>query len=210
MSNLLNAFDFDNPDYTIPDLPDSPYPYTDDDGNIVGTYIACEATYSDVDPTVPYGNQTLEDALYFEDGYKQVIGYLTEGHYLVFEANGYAIANPGNDTSSTSLTATAATDDHESISQRWILHALSDAGPGDADFGKFTITSALDGRYLTSDGDLSEAEGDASTFDITYLGSGDYTLANTDGKYLSLSSAGSVELATEAVGYKVYSVTYHS
>lgn len=208
MSNLLNAFDFENPDYSIPDLPDSPHPYTDVDGNIVGTYIPCEATYSDVVPPVPYGQQTLEDALYYEDGYKQVLGYLTKGHYLVFEANNHALSNPGNN--STRLAATAASDDHESISQRWIIHALSDAGPGDAAFGKYTITSALDGRYVRGDGKLTGEEEDASTFDIAYVGGGEYTLAGPDGQYLTVTSAGDIQLAAKAVRYTVYSVTYHS
>ncbi|KAF3759903.1 putative hemolytic phospholipase C precursor [Cryphonectria parasitica EP155] len=206
MSNLLNAFDFDNPDYSIPDLPSSPYPYTDDDGNIVGTYVACEATYSDVDPPVPYGNQTLEDSLYFEDGWKQVYGYLTEGHYLVFETNGFALTNPGTNDSS-DVTTTAATTDHENISQRWILHALSDA---DDDFGKFEISSAADGRYITVDASLTSGNSTAGVFGIAYIGGGGYTLQNSEGKYLSVGSSDSLELASSGSSWGIYSVTYHS
>lgn len=231
MSNLLNAFDFDNvrfdslcqgwvnerntsltsselqPDYSIPELPSSPYPYTED-GLIVGTYVLCEAIYSDVDPTVPYGNQTLEEALYFEDGFKQVYGALNEGHFLVFEANGYAIANSAADnTSSAGLTATSATADHEDPSQRWILHAISDL---DEDFGKFEISSAVDGTYLTTDASLTSDISSAGTYSIAYIGNGLYTLDNADGKFLSVAEDGQIELSDVSEQWQIFSVTYHT
>lgn len=183
-----------------------PYPYTDDDGNIVGTFVLCEATYSDVDPPVPYGQQTLEDALYYEDGYKSVFGYLTEGHYLVFESNGYAVANTGDNTTA-NVVATAVTFDHDSVFQRWVLRALSDS---DDDFGKFKIMSALDRRYITDEASLTSNESMTGTFSIAYIGGGDYTIQNSGGQYLALTGKGDIELDVELTSYKVYSVTYHT
>lgn len=174
----------------------------------MGTYVLCEATYSDVDPTVPYGNQTLEDSLYFEDGFKQVYGALNEGHFLVFEAKGYAIANDAvENSSSAGLTATSATANHENSSQRWILHAISDQ---DADFGKFEISSAVDGTYLTTDASLTVDTSYAGTYNIEYTSNGLYTLENSDGKYLSMTEDGKVELSDLSATWQVFSVTYHS
>ncbi|KAJ4418534.1 hypothetical protein N0V82_005514 [Gnomoniopsis sp. IMI 355080] len=208
MSNLLNAFDFDDPDYSIPELPTPPHPYTDDDGLIVGTYVLCEATYSDVDPTVPYGDQTLEDALYFEDGFKQVYGALNEGHYLVFEANGYAIANSAsNSSSSRNVTATTATEDHEDPAQRWILHAISEL---DTDFGKFEISSAVDGSYLTTGATLTNDNSSAGIYDVEFVGNGLYTLKNADGNYLSVDEGGRTALSDVIEKWYAFSVTYHS
>lgn len=157
---------------------------------------------------MPYGNQTLADALYFEDGFKQVYGALNEGHFLVFETNDYAIANfvSGNDTLSV-LTATAATADHQDPSQRWILHAVSDL---DEDFGKFEVSSAVDGVYLTTDGALTSDNSTAGTYDIEYIGGGSYTLKNTEGKYLALTDDGQTKLSDEVEAWYAYSVTYHS
>lgn len=174
----------------------------------MGTYVLCEATYSDVDPTVPYGNQTLEDALYFEDGFKQVYGALNEGHFLLFEANGYAIANSvADDSSSASLTATSATTEHEAPSQRWILHAMSDL---DADFGKFQISSAVDGTYLTTDASLTNDISSAGTYSIEYISNGLYTLENVIGKYLSVTEDGQIELSDVSEQWQTFSVTYHT
>lgn len=174
----------------------------------MGTSVLCEATYSDVDPTVPYGNQTLQGALYFEDGFKQVYGDLNEGHSLVFEANGYAIANSvSNDSSSGSLVATAATADHEVASQRWILHATSEL---DEDFGKFLISSAVDGTYLTTTAALTSDSSSAGTYNVAYVSNGLYTLEDSDGKYLSVTEDGQIELSDVVGKWYAFSVTYHS
>lgn len=174
----------------------------------MGTYVLCEATYSDVDPTVPYGNQTLEDALYFEDGFKQVYGALNEGHFLVFEANGFAISNDAaGKSNSAGLATTSATADHEDLSQRWILHAISDQ---DADFGKFAISSAVDGTYISTDASLTSDASSAGTYSIKYIGNGLYTLENADGKYVSVTQDGQVELSDVSEKWQVFSVTYHS
>lgn len=167
----------------------------------------CEATYSDVDPTVPYGNQTIDDALYFEDGFKQVYGALHEGHYLVFETNGYAIANDASRNSSEGLSATTATSSHEDPYQRWILHAISDS---DEDFEKFEMSSAVDGRYLTTDAALTSENSAAGTFDITYVRGGLYTIANADGRYLAIAGDGRAEFSDAVEEWSVFSVTYHS
>lgn len=53
MSNLVNAFDFDNPDYSLPVIPEIQTPTTDSSGNFIDVSI-CEAAYPNQAPP-PYG-----------------------------------------------------------------------------------------------------------------------------------------------------------
>jgi phospholipase C len=150
---------------------------------------------------IPFGNQTEADALFFEDGFKGVRGGLLEGHYLVFEANGHAVTNPGNGSQ---FTATAATAQHEDLHQRWVLHQLAPEGT------QFTITSALDGKYVSQHTSLATLASGAETYTIEYLGGSLYSLQKENGDFLNLRADGSISIDSTAVGYNVYSVTYHS
>jgi phospholipase C len=80
MSNLLNAFDFDHPDYSIPNIPAAITPSEDSDGNWDGASL-CQANYGTPPPhpPAPYGpeNEALDPATLVEDGFKAVRGYLT-------------------------------------------------------------------------------------------------------------------------------------
>ena len=151
---------------------------------------------------IPYGSQTEDEALYFEDGFKSVRGYLTEGHYLVFEANGYALSNP--DTPNKQFQATKASATHDDVHQRWVLHALAEEGT------TFHITSAVDGKYISQHSSLSISESGAETYNITYIGSGVYALQKENGAYLNIQPGGSLSFDNKPDGYKLYSVTYHS
>ncbi|KAH8816010.1 non-hemolytic phospholipase C precursor [Xylogone sp. PMI_703] len=201
MSNLLNAFDFDHPDYSVPTLPYAPDPLTDSNGNLLGPG-PCQAQYPNQNPPIPYGDQTEEDSLVSENGYKAVRGYLTEGRYLVFEFGGYALTNPGS--SATSFTATEATAAHDSINQRWVVHAFTEDG------NTFTITSALDGRYIGSHTSLVDHNTGAETYTITFLAGSGYALQKENGKYLTIDSKGNVQIASDATYFQAYSVTYSS
>lgn len=92
MADLTKAFDFSSPDYSIPHMPNASYPSTDSKGNWNG-YAVCEATYNVTRPPVPYGQQSEATSLVTEEGFKPVRGQLTEGRYLTFEVNGYALTN---------------------------------------------------------------------------------------------------------------------
>jgi phospholipase C len=148
----------------------------------------------------PYGNQTEEEALFFEDGFKSVRGYLTEGHYLVFEANGYALSNPGTGKQ---FIATATTAAHDDIHQRWVAHALADEGTA------FNITSAIDGKYISQHSSLSTSGSGAGIYNITYIGGSKYALQKENGPYLNIQADGSLSFDSTPVGYALYSVTYH-
>ncbi|KAG0647116.1 Phosphatidylcholine-hydrolyzing phospholipase C [Hyphodiscus hymeniophilus] len=208
MSNLVNVFDFENPDYSIPNLPEPPMPLKDDDGNIIGLYSGfCAIEWpgscsgSEYVPDIPYGTQTEENSLVYEDGYKLMRGYLTEGRWLVFESNGYALSNPANDKKQ--FEATAATGGHEALAQRWVAHSLNEEGT------LFTITSAVDGTYLSQHNSLSTSASGAETYNVTYIGNSQYVLQKENGDYTNIGPDGVLAFVSKPTPYKIWSVTYN-
>ncbi|KAJ5759501.1 hypothetical protein N7520_006657 [Penicillium odoratum] len=191
MSNLVNALDLDNPDTSLPTIPDAETPDMSA-GKYTGTS-NCEATYPSPRPTVPYGQQSNKtEALWFEDGYKQVIGYLTEGRYLTFESSGKALTNAGN---ASRLSSTAALADHSDKHQRWVIHYTSDE-----ESQIFQISSALDSKWIGTNGSLVSSRNKAANITITFLGnSKGYSLKYEDG-----TTVGGLENGT-----KIWSVSYH-
>lgn len=184
-------------------------PITDDAGEILGMYLGfCEIEWpstcsaSEYISGIPFGNQTEENSLLYEDGFKGVRGDISEGHYLVFEANGHALSNP-HDCKKTFGTS-AANDAHDSLRQRWILHALAEEGT------TFTISSAFDGRYISEDNHLTSNINDAAPYDIVYIGSSQYTLQRQSGKYVTISEHGSLDFASKGSHFNIWSVTYHN
>ncbi|TAQ91417.1 hypothetical protein B7494_g138 [Chlorociboria aeruginascens] len=211
MSNLIKAFDFDHPDYSIPIIPDAITPSTDSDGTWDGAAL-CQDTYGNppAHPPTPFGaaNEALDPATLSEEGYKSVRGYLTEGRYLVFEMNGYALSNSGNG----SVKATTATADHAGKSQRWVVYAMGgtmlEGGEGP---GIFVLESAVDRTYIAGNGALVVAKAGAENYTIEDLGNGaGYSLMGSQGQYLGVSGNGSIALSGQATGWSVFSVTYQS
>ena len=151
---------------------------------------------------IPYGNQTEENSLVYEDGFKGVRGYLAEGHYLVFESNGYALSNPNN--TEKQFEATPAAAPYDSINQRWVLHGLAVEGT------TFNITSAANGQYISQHSSLSISVTGAEIYNITYIGSSQYIMQKENGDYLNIKSDGSLSFDSTPVPYNVYSVTYNS
>ncbi|KAA8651475.1 nonhemolytic phospholipases C family protein [Aspergillus tanneri] len=198
MSNLVNALDLDHPDTSIPNLPNVEEP-PKAFGKYVGV-VKCKALHPVQRPPVPYGKQdNVTEALWFEDGYKECVGYLTEGRYLVFEKSGNALTNAGN---ATQISSTPAQPDHRDKKQRWVIH-YSD----DEESQVFHISSALDGKWLGPKGALLAADRgeDAADVKITFLGNGNgYSLQYSD----STPVEGQKFPASDE-GYQVWSVTYH-
>lgn len=151
---------------------------------------------------IPYGQQTEKNSLVFEDGFKGVRGGLGEGHYLVFESNGHALSNPSN--AQKQFEATPAAAPYNSINQRWVIHGIAAEGTS------FNITSAVDGKYISQHSSLSVSVTGAETYNITYIGSGQYVLQKENGQYLNIQSDGNLSFDSKPVPYTVYSVTYSS
>ena len=194
MADLTKAFDFENPDYSIPSMPNISYPPTTASGAWDG-YALCEAEYgSDPRPPVPYGKQTEATALQTEQGFKQMRGNPTEGRYLTFEMHGYALTNHQH-----TLTATKATASHNGPAQRFVLHQSGDA---------FSITSAVDQYSVHSAGPLQAPSSAAQTFTIVDLGNGQGYTVESNGQYLVIGKGGKVSMSKTPAGFSLFSVTY--
>lgn len=123
--------------------------------------------------------------------------------------NGYALTNPS--ATATDFTATKATSPHSDKHQRWVLHATGGtATDGGAGAGSFTLSSALDGRYVKSHTSLGTGPSLAETYTIADLGNGKgYTLVKENGKYLTIDADGVVDITGDTpVGFQIFSVTY--
>jgi phospholipase C len=198
MSDLTNAFDFSNPDYSLPDIPDIDPPLTNSAGSYTG-YSQCSSTYSNSRPPVPYGQQTVVDSLFSEQGFKSVRGALTEGRYLVFEMNSFAITNSGS-----TIASAPSTQQHEPKDQRWIVHQLQPAG------NVFNVSSAVDGSFIASNGSLASDPNYAAPLSIVDLGNGKgYTILGSSG-YLQIDSSGKLIWGSGQHGFSLFSVTYNS
>ncbi|KAE8442943.1 hypothetical protein EG329_002547 [Mollisiaceae sp. DMI_Dod_QoI] len=177
MSNLVNAFDFDHPDYSIPNPPLPPSPPK----NLTGF---CSTQYPDNLTSIPY-NQVRSDALTVEQGFKQVRGNLTEGRYLVFERNGFALSNTGQGF----ISITPATPKHETPMQEWVLQQYEAFGTS------FKFYSVTDKRYI-------------DTVDIVYLGNSEGYSLFSDGIYWDIDTNGNFQLSPTPAGFHVFSVSY--
>ncbi|KAJ5488277.1 Phosphoesterase [Penicillium expansum] len=194
MSNLVNALDLDHPDYSLPNLPDAGTVDTNEKGEYTGTS-NCQSRHKQTRPDVPYGEQsntTDVNTLWFEEGFKEVVGYLTEGRYLVFEKNGAAITNPATGNR---LVSSCTSPEHNNKSQRWVIHYNNDE-----ESHTFTISSALDGRWIG----LDEFKCSPGAFHLLGLW--------RKGRYIDIDKHGDLNAegdhAKPTSGYKVFSVSF--
>lgn len=172
----------------------------------------CEAQHPNTRPPVPYGEQNITTALDFEEGFKEVVGYLTEGRYLVFEKDGVALTNPSANANGTGqVTVSRATKDHRSKNQRWVIHYTRGE-----ESGIFKVSSALDGRYIGAEGRLlpSSQQAQAADVRISFLGNGNgYTVqyADTNSSVVDVGNEGVVtnDARNKPTGFKIWSVSYH-
>lgn len=206
MSTLVNMFDFENPDYSVPSLPYAQEPYINPANDIFAGSEYCQSLYPDRNPPVPYGKQIPPEKMYTlsEDGFKEMRGLLTEGRYIVFEYGGYALSNQGKP--SNDFAATKATAAHNDVHQRWIVNYLQDNGGQVA--STFTIKSAFDGRYIGEHTGLSNSAKGAETYTINFSPSKGYSLQKENGKYLTIDTHGTVQITPDETFFKAYSVTY--
>jgi phospholipase C len=169
--------------------------------NIFGQYDGssnCASQYPTQRPPVPYGNQTIANSLVSEDGFKTVRGQLTEGRYLTFEANGYALTNSGG-----KLTTSKASAEHDAKAQRWVVHQQKIEG------NQFTISSAIDGTYVGLGMNLLGSTTGALPFTIVDLGNGSgYSIQAANGTFVNIDDNGELDLCNAARAFTVYSVTY--
>lgn len=187
MGDLLNAFDFDNPDYSVPELPDAPPPHKNKDGNYDGSS-NCQSLYPNNQPPVPYtGDGVINDmASVVEKGFKTVRGKMTEGRFLTFEASGHALSSSSCDKATVSRNS----DTHDALDQRWIVHAEELGGT------EFTLESVKSKCFLCDDLRMCSDKSKAVVLDMTFTPGKGYNLAVKGGQQVlavngrSLSSDG--------------------
>lgn len=204
MSDLVNAFDFERPDYSLPELPPEPEPHRNREGDLDGA-AHCLEQYPSPQPPVPWkgdgsGHQMGRRV---EHGFKPVRGNLTEGRYLVLETGPYALANPSLCRAGHRASLTAATRRHELAAQRWVVHAVRIGG------NLFRMRSQPDGQFICREAVLCRDQGRALVFAVDFTpsrghsfrleGSSHYMKADQDGK-LSLRGGPSY--------WSLYSVNY--
>ncbi|TVY91411.1 Phospholipase C [Lachnellula willkommii] len=214
MSTLLNAFDFDHVTRLLDTQPRRSHNPLRRRGWQLGRRLHLPSKYGNPPPKppAPFGpeNENSDPSKLSEQGFKPVRGYLTEGRYLVFEMNGYAVTAGPN---ATQITGTEATSDHRGKNQRWVVHAsagtATDGGQGS---GTFVLSSAADGRFLADHTSLAKDRSGAETYTIADMGNGKgYSLMKEDGKYLSINTNGTIDIVSGgAEGFQVFSVTYQS
>jgi phospholipase C len=144
----------------------------------------CQATYPKSQPPVPYNSAQGMPST--EQGFKSVRGQLTEGRFLTFEMNGFAITLPAG---ATSLSATPVTAKHDDIAQRWTLNQLASGG------NAFNIVSVPNGRYMVN-------------ITITDMGNGAGYSLQFGGQYLTVCGGNAVCVVTKPAGFDIFSVTY--
>lgn len=205
MSDLTDAFDFDHPDYSIPNLPAPQTPHTDSSGNYDGSSY-CQSLYSEVQPPVPYsGSGVISDmASQVEQGFKPMRGMLTEGRHLVLEANGFALAQ--KTTFASAVVLGRATTRHDTPAQRWIAHAVVIGG------ADFTLSDDGSRNYICESGLLCGDARNAVVFTVSYARGRGYAFkVKGTQSYLSIGGRGSSSYAslTGGLGYwQGYSVSY--
>ncbi|EFY85863.1 extracellular phospholipase C [Metarhizium acridum CQMa 102] len=171
MTNMVNAFDFDNPDYSLPQPGEvrDPEPRTDNNwsvnlslGTLTGPWVGparCRDGYEQGNyPPVPSGEANAEQNMdkLVEDGSKQ---------------------------------------DHQDVRQRWVLHAVD----GNRFGNTFHLQSASEESYISKNGSLTTEKSAAKAFIFEYQtqGSTHTTLRASgaqSGKYVGLGRSSERDL----------------
>ncbi|TVY65488.1 Non-hemolytic phospholipase C [Fusarium oxysporum f. sp. cubense] len=201
MADLVNAFDFENPDYTVPDLPDAPQPHTNSKGEYDGSS-HCASLYGSGRPPVPYTDQGANNdtASLAEKGFKTVRGLLTEGRTLVLESSGYAVSASMRGRV---IALSRATTNHDDVQQGWVLHAVEIVG------NDFTVSSADNGLYICQNLRLCNDSSLATVFTVNFMPSKGHSFKQK-GSYLYLAAGRKMQLDWQhkETFWSIFSVTY--
>ncbi|KAF8510409.1 extracellular phospholipase C [Hysterangium stoloniferum] len=203
MADLTDLFDFAHPDLSIPSLPVPTPPMTDSKGQFIGT-ITCLTEFPNPQPMIPFGNQKLETSLFIEDGFKPVRGALTEGRFLVFESNGFALEY---NSQTKGLSVERAVPNHDTPTHRFILHATA---PPPATTFQLQFAGSPSRGFVDKNFKETTSIDSAAVFAITDLGNGKgYTIKLlSDGRFLAaLEASEKIKLGGALGTFKIFSVT---
>jgi len=200
MSDLTKIFDFAHPDLSIPDIPAAPLPPQNAQGQFVGP-VLCQAMFPNAQPPVPYGEQSRENSLTVETGFKPLRGDLTEGRFIVFEAGGQALNIDDH-----GFATSEAAPQHDTSTQRFVLSSQADP-PASI----FTLQSSQSPNIFVSPSLGSTSKSNAGSFEIIDVGAGaGYTLREMkSGKFVVLTPSGPSLKDTPTL-FSLFSVTKSS
>ncbi|KAI5476592.1 phosphoesterase family-domain-containing protein [Pseudohyphozyma bogoriensis] len=201
MSDLVDLFDFENPDYSPVDLVEIREPHSTDGVFDGSTYCADIYPQDLIYPTVPYGIQDPEETLAVETGFKAVRGALTEGRYLIFEMHAYSLAFINGE-----LSAQLSAEHHNKFNARIVVEATNPLIASEKTFRLRFSSITGDDQYLTSDLKLT-TKTNAEIFTITNVDSTSYQVQPSNGKYLAIVD-GKVEFSDKPHGFSLFSVTW--
>jgi len=102
------------------------------------------------------------------------------------------------------LGASKASPRHDAKAQRWVIHE-KEAG-GDS----FTVSSAIDGKFIGAGLKLVSGGDGAQTLEFTDMGNGKGYSIKTNGKYFGLGMDGKVGIGGSRIGFSIFSVTYNN
>lgn len=192
MGDLVHAFDFNKPDYSIPNLPTPPprkgYKSTCANGN---------------GPLPPFdAKEATNMASVVERGWKPVRGKLTEGRHLVMVMEGNALARSLHKRD-TGVISTRATEHHDNPLHHWVVRAKEIGG------NDFTVMAARDGRHICHQGELCSDHSTAAEFTVGFKpGFGHTIWSRADEKYMKIDDDGQITHSENATHWKIYSVNY--
>lgn len=216
MSDLTNIFDFQRRDLTIPILTDV---FQDTAGNKSSAFQPntkmCRDKISNfVEPEVPYNRQTEYNALYFEQGYKQLRGNLTEGRYLVIEKyeddrSSRSDVTPGGSSTLRDglmgFSTAPACKSYNCIDERFTVHYTEDFF-----VPKFNLKSFLSKRFMNNSAGATNSSETAAKLTILFNTDDGYTIQNEDGKYLNFNFPALEEpqFSENRTTFNIYAVSY--
>lgn len=212
MSDLVNMFNFDRQDLSVPVLTQVEEPNFHKNGTTDNVQ-KCQEKYKDLaEPPVPYGDQTEATALQYEKGYKLLRGNLTEGRYLVIEryqenrsarSNNIPFASTLKDGLIDFTTSPGCTK-YSCIEERFTVHNIG------TDPNKFYLKSYLTKSYVGHNVMPTNTTEQAVPLTILFDPAEGYTIQNDGGEYLrfSFSSLEEPQFSDIRTTYNFYSVSY--
>jgi phospholipase C len=168
--------------------------------------------FPDPQPDVPYGEQTETTALFTESGFRQTVGRLTDGRFLVFQdpdsSKGLAVQSSRGHSTLGSSSVPKEKESEPSI--RFIIYEQ-----GIFPDMQYKIQSALlkdsgsSSSYLGADLEFTSNE-KAEPFTIIYDATSlTYTIqVESSNKYISISKDGKVSLSSSPFHFSGFAVTF--
>ena len=75
----------------------------------------------------------------------------------------------------------------------------------------FTVSSAIDGKFIGESLRLVSGGDDAQALEFTDMGNGKgYSVKTTNGKYFGIGMDGKVGVGESRIGFSIFSVTYNN